>query len=154
MPVLMRPEAVFDYALMGDREIPEAERPTFTFRVLTGRQFLELAALSDRIDEARQGDLGMSGREIAEQAFDLVRTGLVGWRNLKKRNPEKPDELVDAAYRPEDLPDVVTFDEAFELRNAMLAGPMTADDAKKLGPQSPSGSAASAEAAAPESDGV
>jgi len=143
MPVLMRKDATFKYVLKGDRKLPEKDQPHFLFRAISGRQFIEITAMSDEVDDARDGKTEMSSAQLVEKMFEVVRKGLIGWSGMKDADGKA------GPYESERLPDLVTIDELMELKRAMLAGPVTADDLKKSESQSPSSSDDSASTASP-----
>ena len=143
MPVLLHPDACFDYVLESDRGVEHARgEPSFRFRALSAREGIALLREADQIDDLIDGKLP-SGADVFAGELALVKRGLVGWKNLYRGTEPVPFAL-DA------LDDLVTMQEALELRMAFLRGPLTGDDAKKSKSQSPSSTESSAESAAPK----
>ena len=89
------PDATFKLSLEMDMEIPEADRPTFTFRYVTGREWKRIATTYDNLSDAENGAIGF------DRVLDDIRTVLVGWHNFADRDgnaieydPASMDELV------------------------------------------------------------
>jgi hypothetical protein len=69
MPRCLEPGQKFPLVLKGDQDKPEGERPTFYFRAVPARQYLE----ADRA--AREG-------KGLESATDFIKGAIVGWDNM------------------------------------------------------------------------
>lgn len=110
MPLALDPQQTFDVWVKSDADKPEAERPTFTFRYLNGREWRRVAEIWDGMDERASGPDGIDG------IFEALRIGLAGWRNIRR-----PDGSA-WAFDAKDLDLILNPMEAMELVGAMLEG--------------------------------
>ena len=139
MPKALDPEATFDVVLESDRDKPAAERPTFVYRQLTGRQWHALATMNDSVTEE------MTGPEAINLLYIAAATNLVGWRNMID---PKTKELI--AFAPGELDRVVAPFEVEELLVRLLESG-TPSSGEENGSESPSssGTGSCADTAAP-----
>ncbi len=103
MPLPLSPNDRFELSLKSDEEIPQADRPTFLFRHLSGREQREMAAMFDELDQAK------TTVDAMDITFRLLKHVLAGWRNLADPSGE-PIE-----YSRDGCEDVLQFREAQEL---------------------------------------
>lgn len=120
MPIALDPNRRFSVVLASDQTGPEDQRPTFHFRYMSGRAWMEIADLNDSILTAT------SGREALEKMYDLVGRSMTGWSNLRD-----PSGAV-IEYDPAKMPDLLNPAEIRELlEQVMRSIKPTADDKKK-----------------------
>lgn len=132
--ILLDRDRLIEFSLEGDAEVDAGERPTFLTRALSARQSVEVQGLLDECAAA------IAGGERVEKLLDVLRIGLVDWRNV-------PGEL-DVAK----LDELLTLSELSELVYGMIAATTpTAADRKNSDSQSASAAEPSANTA-PDSD--
>ena len=110
MPKALDPEQTFDVVLDCDADKPAAERPTFMYRHLNGRQWRKLAALSDAFSSAGGGAAAL------DSIYEGVAIGLVGWRNMTDPATGKP-----IPFDAENIDLVLNPHEADELTAKVMA---------------------------------
>lgn len=125
-PLALEPNATYPVVLSTDADKPKNKQPTFIFRYLSGRQWKELAKLSDEFDKKTTGE------DTLSLVFKAIKMALIGWRNMIG-----PDGK-EIKYKPDELDAIVTPNEAIELMQAAVAQQPTMQDKKKF--VSPSGS--------------
>ena len=102
------PDATFKLSLEMDMGIPEADRPTFTFRYVTGREWKRIATTYDNLSDAENGAIGF------DRVLDDIRTVLVGWHNFADRDGNAIE------YDPASMDELVNPMEALELARNVL----------------------------------
>ena len=110
MPIALDPGERFKVVLKSDQAKPAETRPTFEYRYLTGRQWRQVGAAQDRLDE------GTGAAEIVDTIYEAARVGLVGWRNMI--DPETGQEI---PFDPAALEDLIGISEAQEIILAVLS---------------------------------
>ncbi len=100
MPLALGKEDTLDLFLETDKELPEKERPTFTFKFLTGREQRKLAKEMDFKNT--------NNTETIDAVFELLKKYLLGWNNI-------PVE-----FKEEKFMDVLRWQEAQELLSSNL----------------------------------
>lgn len=96
MPRALDPDNRFDLWLDTDADKPEAERPVFVGKYLTGREF-------ERMDAVTRGASDNDTTATVMAFYAALRIGIVDWRNM-------PEE-----FDAEKLADYLTPGEAAEL---------------------------------------
>lgn len=124
MPRCLDPGADFSLSLESDQGKPEAERPTFTFRYLSMREW----------DEAVDGK-----QYRVDAARALLAASCTGWKNMQDRSGHEVPFSQDA------INGIVDHFEAIELMEQMT---VTYTDKKKLPSRQQSSADSSAESAA------
>ncbi len=105
--------------LESDRQLPEAEQPTFFFRYPTGRQWLQITT---ELDDANAKGT-MSAR--AHAIYAVLKPLLVDWRNMFDQTGQARREI---PFKADDLDLLVDPGEAAELFAALQ---LSTDDKKK-----------------------
>lgn len=108
MPRCLDPGARFELVLESDKDKPEAERPTFVFRVLSMGEWLE-----------QEGD---DNKKFIDVAQDILKAAVVGWRNMVRDGQDVP-------FDKDMLVFLVDALEAVELLNKLQ---LSYSDKKKL----------------------
>lgn len=135
MPLILNPDSTYDVVLSTDRDKPAGEQPVFVFQYLSGRKWKKIAELSDAFDDSK------NSFDTINLAFDAIRVGLTGWRNMiDPSGTEIP-------YDPKLLDEILTPDEAVELMQAAVSQGPSLEDKKKLDLPSDSDTEKSVEAA-------
>ena len=150
MPRCLYPDETYEVVLEGDQKLAKNERPFFTFRPLTIRQWRlamnGVKKLQELESESGQGVEKVD--EVLSELCDIIRLGLCGWGNMYDCNVPKGDEPIWIPYDPAAIDALVGIDEANELMAKMLeSGSLTVVDKKKFGSQLSSGKASSAKRA-------
>lgn len=139
MPLATNPNRRFWVTLESDAYLPEAERPRFQYRFLTGAEWERVAALLDGLDTSP----GVG--KAVETIFAAATTGLADWDRIVGPDGEA------LAFDPARLKEVLTVVEALELANkARDGGILNARDRKNFERLSPSAPGASAPSGAPD----
>ena len=121
MPRALEPGAAFDVVLDCDKDKPKETRPTFVYGALNGRQWRELAALWDSIDNTP----GVAAQ--CDALFNAARTNLKGWRNMVNPETGKP-----IAFDAKELDSIIDVAEAHEIIGALRTnGRLSVDDQGK-----------------------
>jgi hypothetical protein len=139
VPKALDPEATFDVVLKSDRDKPEAERPTFVYRHLNGREWRNLATLNDQFVASPGGNKSL------DCIYEAVSIGLVGWRNMIDPKTGEP-----IAFSVENIDLVLDPFEADEITAQILSAGMPSPG-EGNGSESPSssGTGSCADSAAP-----
>lgn len=139
MPRCLHPDETFDVVLKSDESLPEKDRPYFTFRAFSIRQFRQAMLAMQKVQSLDEGKL--ENVEVALGAIcDVLRLGMVGWGNMLDHNVEAGQEPIWIPYDPAQLDSILGMEEASELMEKMLgSAQLTVDDKKKL--ESPPSSA-------------
>ena len=116
----MDPNNTFEIFLECDKEKPKAERPCFVYHYLTGRQWLKVAEVQEKLTEHE------SMAALVDSVYGGCRVGLVGWKNLN--GPDGAEIPFDANM----LEDILTLKEAQELVLAVQNNGPTVEDKKKF----------------------
>ena len=119
MPLVLEPNRTFPVVLEIDENKPDP-KPTFYFRYLNGREWREVAELSDRMFAAT------SGAEAIDKVYESLAKGLTGWENMVDPTT---GELI--PFDVKDLDRIVTLTEAHELMEKFRNQGIGADDKKK-----------------------
>jgi len=147
VPRCLHPEDTFDIALDSDLRLPEDERPVFTFRPLSIRQWRVCISAIERVqglDDSHPENVGPAIDAIC----DVLRTGLVGWRNMLDHNVADGAEPLWIPYDPAKLDELLDMNEATELMQKMMsANELTVEDKKKSASPPSSARASSARTA-------
>jgi len=127
MPLVLEPNATYEYVLDCDKEKPADKQPTFIFKYLSSREWKTAAKLSDKfdkkLDSAKDGEIG----DVAVDAvFEAIKIPLTGWRNMTM-----PDGR-EIEFAAEKLEDILTPSEAMELMRAAIDQLPSAKDKKKF----------------------
>ncbi len=141
MPMALSKRSRFEVVLASDEGRPEAQRPTFVYRYLTGDEWLAVCELRDGLEQA--GD----AREGSAAIYEAACTGLVGWKHMVDERCEPPREIPFAAGA-EALRAIVGPVEACELIARIVNTRITAEDKKKSDSPSASSTEPSAVSAA------
>lgn len=145
MPLALDTNERFSVVLESDLGKPEGERPTFTFRFLSIREWREVAKVGD--DKAALD--AMAPDDALDAILDAIRLNLVGWRHMKDRRG-KPIEF---SYT--ELDTVLTLGEAWELYySARRQNRLDPESKKNSESPSPTATAKSAASADPETAGT
>ena len=136
MPIALDPDQTFEVVLKTDQSKPPESRPTFVFRYLTERALRK----ARKFGADKEAHDRMAFDEIIDGLKAEINNHLATWRNLT------PDE------RPiEDIGDVCTIQELWQLYYAMLAGGSLDVESKKNSDMpSPDSGEKSVETTAPE----
>jgi hypothetical protein len=110
MPLACDPAQTFDVVLDSDQSKPKELQPTFECRYLSGREWKKAAKEYDQITQSS------SSGQVIDSLFDILATGVVGWRNMTSRKGEP------ISYSRDALEDVLTPSEVYELLNRLLIG--------------------------------
>ena len=138
MPMAVDPQQRIRVVLASDEGKPKGEQPTFVFRHLTGREHRKIMEFEERMGKAKDGQGDVSGLDLMDASFDIIRTGLVGWEHMADADG-KP-----VAFDPATLEDIIGLDEAYELLGKRLLGGTPSDeDLKNSGSPSPTDGAES-----------
>lgn len=105
MPKALDPNNTFDVWLDSDTDKPPAERPTFTFRYITGREAMVIVNLRDGIEDHE------TGADVLAKMFEALWKPLKSWRHMG-----------DFKFEANSLPDLLTMAEAAELFEKMTRG--------------------------------
>jgi len=116
MPIALDPDSTFEVVLESDQNKPKENQPTFTFRVLTGRDWLRVTQLSDKAE---------TGEDSVKLVYQSIQVGLVGWRNMVK-----PDGS-EIPFEPKDLDAILTPAEANEMLEHLMNQRLSLGDKKK-----------------------
>lgn len=128
MPRALDPNSRFPVTLASDADKPEAERPVFLARYLSGRDW-------ERVSELAEGE-PVSVKQMLDPVYEGLAIGIAGWRNMVDGSGTSLD------YSPDLLRSVLDPGEARELLMAVLAGSaMGASVPKDCGSRSPSSAA-------------
>ena len=118
MPRGLDPTQTYTVFLESDAE--KSPRPEFVYRHLNCREWRKAAQLYDM-------DAGAKADKNLDAVFEMLRMGLVGWRNMT--DPATGDEI---AFNPADLDLLIDMNEAMELTEKVLGnGQVSPDDTKK-----------------------
>lgn len=115
------PQQPYKLWLDACADIPEADRPTFTYRRLSGRERLQLLDIWEGLSDESRGTI-----ERVRAVFDGARIGLLGWANQIDIASGKPVEFSGEAF---DL--IADQLEAIELIGQRLSHSQASDDDKK-----------------------
>ena len=85
MPIALSATSFATYECEEDRELPEAEKPVFHFKLLS---FGELCDLEDLLAEMREAE---STRDVMVVTIKALHLCLVGWKNFKYADGEFVD---------------------------------------------------------------
>jgi hypothetical protein len=77
MPLATNPKRTFPVTLESDKDLPEAERPTFRFRFPTGTQVCELEDFQAGLKAVKK-----SQGQLIKELDGLLTPFLAGWDNL------------------------------------------------------------------------
>jgi hypothetical protein len=125
MPAALSTKRRFPVSLQTDIEdFPEInERPKFTFRPVTGNEWIELSEMNQTAREKK-------GAEAVRLMYEIIRAPLVGWENLRSSDPDLLRDFnveppadggeADLPFDPAQLDKLLTPGEAVELMMAML----------------------------------
>lgn len=143
MPLALEPSQTFSFALKSDEAKPEAERPTFRFRFLSGRDYRQMGEELDDIDKLTSAVERRAGICV------LLHKALAGWSNMVGLDGEaiKYGDDHDLDF----LTDIEIEELIYQLRWRQRASEM---ERKKSASQSPSETADSAEDAESASPAV
>lgn len=120
MPLALEPTETFRVVLESDKKKPEAERPYFEFRHLSGREWRKLAKLTDSGSEPKDG------LDEMDDAIKMISSGLVGWGNMKTATSTT------IRFNKKRLDEILTPAETFELLIKFRNQGLTVDDEKNL----------------------
>ena len=132
MPRCLHPDETFDVVLKSDESLPEKDRPFFTFRAFSIRQFRQAMLAMQKVQSLDEGNL--ENVEVALAAIcDVLRLGMVGWGNMLDCNVALGQEPIWIPYDQAQLDSILGMDEASELMEKMLgSAQVTVADKKKL----------------------
>ena len=136
MPLALSPNETFEIVLASDAAEPEASRPTFICRHLSGRDLRRIVAVQDDLDNAP------SGGEALDRVFDALRMVVCGWRNMVRHSADEGGVCETIPYDPARLDELLTMGEAQELMARAIAGGRAPDGADLKNSASPSPSPA------------
>ena len=120
MPIALDPNRRFSVVLKSDQTGPEDQRPTFHFRYLSGRDWMEVADLNDSILNSE------TSRQALERMYSLVGKSLTGWSAMRDASGAAIE------YDPAKLPELLNPAEIRELLEAVMGSIRpNADDKKK-----------------------
>jgi hypothetical protein len=137
MPLPLSADQRFPLTLKGDeRQQPADGRPAFYFRYANGAEWIHIAETADALQRSA------SGSQALKAIYEILRTTLVGWVNMRTSRPEvirafgltppeSPEEEVELPFAPEHLAQVTNPAEAKELLEALMKNISPQDDEKK-----------------------
>ncbi len=133
MPVALDPEATLEIVLESDRgKDPE---PTFVFRYLAAREWQQIAAVGDRMDQVADDDLD----GMMDTLIDTIAIPLCAWHHLREPTGDE------VPYDPDRIGYVLSPQEIQELIFAYMAeSQLGVADKKKSASPAPSAQAPSA----------
>jgi hypothetical protein len=134
MPIATSPHQTTDFVLEIDRALPEAERPTFELRFVTGAESRRIRKLATEAANLKQEE------QATAKFLEAMGLFVVGWRNLKHPRTGEP-----ISFDLAKLEEVLSNSELAELfwrGQSHLA--LTEDDLKKSVSPSASASASTA----------
>lgn len=131
MPLCLDPNQRVTIWLKSDEHLPLAERPVFKFRPSTLSVQLRISAILDRIGDLEQR-AAMTSESITDDLMDVLRERMTGWANMRP-----PDAKKSMPFDLAKLPELLTFDEAFELVVKLLRHERPSDDEKKASASPP-----------------
>ncbi len=117
--IAMDPNQRHEFSLAIDKPKPAESRPTFIGRYSTARDMVKVDTLLDKIDD------GISTDEALAIAVEAISVMLVDWRNVTDATGRA------IAFKPADLPDLVTRSEIWELIYALISGARLSEADKK-----------------------
>lgn len=120
MPVCCDPRKRLPLVLDADKDA--SPTPTFVFRYLSGRRFMELADMQEAALAAN------TTRDALAAIYNAIRVGLVGWHNVMDPDAAEPTPL---AYDPARLEDVLSVSEAKELLDKLATSSRPSEDDQK-----------------------
>ena len=147
MPIAANPDARFEIVLESDKELyaeSPALAPAFIYRYLTKLSCAPVTELCAPPAAARSDP--QLGEDIMERAFEVIKTGLVDWRNMPDLG-DIPGSMVFDASR---LDEILTPAEAFEILFKLVRQGYGPTDKKKSGSPSPTPTASSVDPAPAE----
>ena len=141
-PLALDPKQTFELVLKSDEQKPPNKRPTFIFRYLSNREWKQINAITDEIEEKKKRGATI----LLEELEGALRLGLVTWRNMIDPKTRKF-----IPYDSSRLHEIITPSESWELLFGVLSHVgLTSETKKKSESPSPSSTDNSAKTAEDE----